>query len=367
MPAKKEKLNEVNFYIKLTKKCNLRCRYCYEQQSHGDSRILTLSDMALILQKIKAYCLANKLKKVRLSYSGGEPLLLGTKYLAALSRLSDRILGQFGIEVQINVETNLTLMDEEYIRIFKKHQISVVASFDVFGQLRQFKSGVSSDQIIIDKMILMLKHRLPFSATVVVTKRNFKRGAQIYDFFKKIFIDFLTLKVHAWSGSFLPRLLISDQEYIRFLKTIADKYLEEKPNISNINVDSYVRLLQKIKDRYLLCYYAKDCLKGKVFIDNDGEVYPCSNLRYREFRLGNILCDPLEAIFDAPILKRLKQRYSYIKKECRQCKYVTICSGGCMAVAHSEGRIMGKSRSCCSINRAMFKFVWSKLKNRGAA
>jgi uncharacterized protein len=157
----------------------------------------------------------------------------------------------------------------------------------------------------------------------------------------------------------------SNKQYIACLKDIIDKYFEQKgPKIKNTDIDSYIDLLKKGYGR-VLCTSSRFCLGHTFFIENSGEAYPCSGLRYKELYLGNVLHDDIETLFNSPVLKRLSTRYDHIKKECQHCKYLKICNGGCMAMAYMDGNILGKSHNCCTINKAKFKYIGEKLKRMG--
>jgi uncharacterized protein len=359
-------MKELSFYIKLLKYCNLHCSYCYEQGYFKDPHILTLPQMKIILKRIKAYARKNKINKVCLSYTGGEILTLGDNRLASLFKLSYRVFDKSKIKIKLNIQTNLTLVNEKYIELLKKYRVSVGTSFDVYGGERRFRNGESADPAIIDKMIMMLKARLRFGAIAVITRSNFKKGTAIYDFYKNITTGFHTLKLHPWAEKYCKEKIIDVKEYTRCLKDIARKHLERRwPKIPVSSIDAYIDLLRKGPGPGGLCMFSKDCLGSNVFIENNGDVYPCCSLRYKELYLGNILRIPLEEILGSPILTRLKKRHESIMKECQGCPYLEICNGGCMAYSYLEGNILRRSPSYCAINRAMFKYIGQKLKKRG--
>jgi radical SAM protein with 4Fe4S-binding SPASM domain len=321
--------------------------------------------MEIILNKIKDYCLKHKIKKVYLCLTGGEVLLLGKEYLTSFFQLAQQILEQVKIKVKFSIQTNLSLMNQEYISILKNFSVSVGTSFDVFGGLRRFKNGKTADQAIIEKMILMLKNGIHFSGIVVVTTKNYKKGAGIYSFYNKIYTDFHSLKLHPWSKDYCPQLMVSPRQYVEYLKTVVQKYLRVKSNIKLGDIDSYVNLLTKGPGTAYLCSFSKNCIKNGTFIENNGDIYPCCSLRYKDLYLGNILRDSLEEIYSSPVLTRLKERRKSVEEKCKGCRYAKICSGGCMAYAYGEGDILSPSKTGCAINKVMFDFIGRKLRNRG--
>jgi len=303
---------------------------------------------------------------VDLSFTGGEVLLLGRDYLARLFQASRQTFKKTKIRLDLGIQTNLTLMDKAYIKLLKRYRAAVGISFDVFGKQRRFKGGTSIDQAIIDKMILMLQNGLRFGAITVINRSNYRKGKEIFEFFNKIGISFHTINLHPWSYQFCPQLKISERKYVEFLKAMARAYLSAKKRRIHMGIiDSYLNLLENGPGHASQCNFFKSCLGSIIFIENNGEVYPCCSLRYPELYLGNILKTPLEKILRSKVLARLSQRPARIERQCQNCRYVKICGGGCPAYSYLEGDILGRSRSACKIDKAMFKYFEEYLRRKG--
>jgi len=322
--------------------------------------------MKIILSKIHKFCIEDNIKNIHLSFTGGEILTLGKEYLERLFKLCRMTLERKGRRLSLNIQTNLTLMDKRFIQILKKFRVSVGTSFDVFGEQRKFKDGTPIDRVMIDKMLLMHKNNYPFYSIAVIHRHNYKKMPQIFDFYSKIFTDFHTLRVYPWSYKYSNEVSISHRNYIKYLKKMADRYLNQNnPKITVSNIDAYVKLLTRTPGT-MLCAFSRNCIFNYLFVQNNGDIYPCCDLRYKEFYIGNILKDPLKVIFEAPIVKRLGKREKNIRKECSDCKYLEICSGGCPAWSyHESGAYLTRSKFDCQVNKAMFKYIGKILKNKG--
>ena len=352
-------------YIKPLMQCNLRCVYCYEQGNLSNRRVLSLTENRLILRRVKTYAIKEGIQELQLAFTGGEFLMLGPQYLGRLLALSRRTFRGAEIDLQIVIQTNLTLLNAEYIRIFKKYKVSVGSSYDVIGGLRRFQNGLPIDKIMLDKIISLFRAKMRFYGIAVITKSNYRQAKSLHRFYKDIYSDFHVLPLDAASEKYCPQEKISVKQYIQALKTMAREQLKGKKVISVSTVDGYAELLWKGPGAGGSCLFSKQCLGRRIFIQNDGEVYPCDCLRGDKFRLGNIFKDPLEKMLSRPILSKLKGRQAYIDKQCQGCKYLPLCNGGCMISAYEEdGNILKRSRRWCRINRAMFKYVGKLLKRR---
>ena len=60
----------------------------------------------------------------------------------------------------------------------------------------------------------------------------------------------------------------------------------------------------------------------------NGDVYCCDRYCYEEYRIGNLLTEPLEAILEKNRKFGMHKTYG-LPDECYECKYVKLCFGGC--------------------------------------
>ncbi|HOS99558.1 MAG TPA: radical SAM protein [Acidobacteriota bacterium] len=71
----------------------------------------------------------------------------------------------------------------------------------------------------------------------------------------------------------------------------------------------------------------KHCTAGRynLCVEPDGAVIPCQS--YYE-RAGNLLTDPWEAVYNHPVMVRLRER-QWLPPECTDCPELPLCGGGC--------------------------------------
>ena len=62
-------------------------------------------------------------------------------------------------------------------------------------------------------------------------------------------------------------------------------------------------------------------------VEADGSVYPCDFYCTDDFRSGNILTDPLDALLRAPSVSERMQ--AALPAPCGSCSYRNLCGGGC--------------------------------------
>ncbi len=111
--------------------CNLRCRYCYylkKEELYGKSKALRMPDDILeryIVQHIDA----SPGPIIRFSWHGGEPTLLGIDYFRKIVELQRRHRAA-GRRIINGIQTNGTLLDEEWCRFLASEGFAVGISLD---------------------------------------------------------------------------------------------------------------------------------------------------------------------------------------------------------------------------------------------
>ncbi len=107
-------------------RCNLKCRYCYQNQQRQAGNLTNTYDM----NKIKA---AVSKAGGPVSMFGGEPLLMSDYDLEYLLDWGYRKYGRNSIQ------SNGTLINENHIRMFKKYNVSVGISIDGPDELNDLR------------------------------------------------------------------------------------------------------------------------------------------------------------------------------------------------------------------------------------
>ena len=148
--------NNDNLTIILTPtwKCNFDCPYCVEKNSNS----VQISDQFFDVIKKFAYKYFKKYKHIHISLFGGEPLLLSNKIFDFLDYV--QVLGSnpaYNYTLSTSITTNGSLLDRNIIEQLNKFnclsaQITLDGDREKHNNLRKFKSGSGSFDILIDKI-----------------------------------------------------------------------------------------------------------------------------------------------------------------------------------------------------------------------
>lgn len=96
-----------------------------------------------------------------------------------------------------------------------------------------------------------------------------------------------------------------------------------------------------------LTYRSCDAASYNIHINNEGDVFPCVFMEYKEFFAGNLLLDDLNSI-----RRKLEDVgslvHSTIPAKCKNCSIINACGGGCPGVIWNTYRNFNRRDPRCN-------------------
>jgi len=166
----------LQFILKVASRCNLSCSYCYVYNKGDESwrdRPSFMSDeiAAAALRRIREHCGRSAQGAVRITFHGGEPCLAGPARFAAWCDAARTALGD-ACELYLSMQTNGTLLDDEWIRVLRTQQVSVGLSLDgpaeVHDRFRVDHAGRGSHRAARHGLELLRDGGVPFQVLSVI-------------------------------------------------------------------------------------------------------------------------------------------------------------------------------------------------------
>jgi uncharacterized protein len=317
--------------------CNLGCHYCYylgKQQAHEKGGLLRMPDDVLeayIVQHIDA----SPNRVISFSWHGGEPTLLGLKYFRKIVALQGKHKPP-DTRIVNGIQTNGTLLDEEWCRFLAAEHFGVGLSLDgpkeLHDRYRVTKSQESTHERAMHGYALLRQYRVPCDMLCVVHEQNVQYPTEVYRFFKQIgagYIGFLPLveRLPDVDTGVSQRTVPADA-LGTFLCTIFDEWLRE--DIGRVKVQIFEEAAATaLGQDHNLCVFRKTCGDVPV-IEHNGDFFSCDHFVDNEHRLGNIREIPLVELLES----RVQQAFGQIKSgglpgRCQTCEVLTMCNGGC--------------------------------------
>jgi len=336
--------------------CNLNCEYCFyleKQALFGPDEKYRMSDEVL-RAFITNYIASQPTPVVEFVWQGGEPTLLGVDFFKRLIEFQKPFAQQKTITNSL--QTNGTLLTDEWCRFLKKHNFMVGISLDgpkeVHDRYRRDRKGKGTFDQVMRGLSLLQKHKVECNVLACVTRETSKHPLEVYRFLKNEGIEFIqfTPVVERMSDACSvqhglrlagPAMLdkqaqqtevtpwsVIPEEYGDFLIAVYEEWVRH--DVGKLFVMNFEWALNAwIGDPSPVCIHAEQCGRSLV-VEHNGDVYACDHCVYPEYKLGNVSSEPLPAM-----AARSRQagfgevKETALPRWCRECQVLAACRGGC--------------------------------------
>ena len=326
----------------VTNRCNLRCRHCVTACGASMPEELDTAEMLALVRRL------GELKVFRVTVTGGEPLVRED-----LFQILDELQAQ---RVAVSFLTNGTLVDEQVARRLAGYRFlrSVSVSLDG-GTARDHDRlrGSGTFEQAIAGICRLLRQGLAVGIGAVVTRENMDRLEKIVQLGEELGVSGVSFKTLFPAGRLTENadaLFPDKPEMVRIAQTSVE--LEQRyRGFVRSGYSGWWSVYHRELDpdaparRLLSCSTAKT----SCTIRPDGQVIPCGGLW--DLTCGDVRQQDLLAIWqDAPVLNRLRDLSVTpvdAIEECRDCRFNSVCTGGCRAEAWlATGQLLGLSPYC---------------------
>ena len=272
---------------------------------------------------------------IRFSWHGGEPTLLGLNYFRKIVELQRKHQPP-NRKILNGIQTNGTLLDDEWCRFFAREEFAVGLSLDgpkeMHDRYRVTKDQKPTHEHVMRGYRLLQKHGFYTDILCVVNSYNVQFPLQVYRFFKEIssqYITFLPLvepELHTGTG--VSQMSVSAEDWGKFLCTIFDEWIES--DIGRVKIQIFEEALRTaFNQEHSLCIFRPTCGDIPV-IEHNGDFYSCDHYVDAEHHLGNIKETPLVEMLESPAQKAFgRAKLETLPHYCRECKLKNMCNGEC--------------------------------------
>ncbi|MBU6411473.1 MAG: radical SAM protein, partial [Verrucomicrobia bacterium] len=170
--------------------CNLDCTYCYylsKETLPGGPGAGRMSDEVLELY-IRHYIEGVTGPEVVFSWQGGEPTLLGLDFFRKVVVLEKKH-AKPGQKIQNDLQTNGTLLDDEWCGFLKANRFLVGLSIDGPREIHDHYRVTKGARPTFDKVLaaakLLRRHGVPFNTLTCVHRFNGRRPLDVYRFLRQ--------------------------------------------------------------------------------------------------------------------------------------------------------------------------------------
>jgi uncharacterized protein len=336
--------------------CNLDCKYCFylEKEKLFPANERFVMPDHLLEEYVRQHIEAQSSAEISFAWQGGEPTLLGVRFFRKVVAFQEKYA--HGKTIQNALQTNGTLLNDEWGEFLQKHRFLVGLSIDgprdLHDTYRVDKKQKPTFDRVMDGLAILQKHRVDFNTLTVVNRANSKRPLEVYRFLKEIgssYIQFIPLVERVAgqvghgdeSGLALPPApgepgaarpvtarSVDAPQYGNFLVQIFEEWVRH--DVGNI----FVQLFDVALGNWMglgssLCLFAEKC-GAALALEHNGDLYSCDHYVYPQYQLGNILNQSLGEMVNSPEQRHFgSQKSDTLPNYCRQCEFRFACHGEC--------------------------------------
>ncbi len=325
--------------------CNLDCAYCFfleKEQLYPGSKF-RMSE-SLLEQYIRQLIESHQLDQVNIAWQGGEPTIMGLDFYRRAMALVEKYRRP-GMTFLHTMQTNGTLLDDEWAGFLKEHAFLIGISIDGPRELHDIyrvdKGGGPTFDKVMRGLRLLQKHGVEYNILTTVNRQNGDHPLEVYRFLrdeaKTDWMQFIPVveRVNNDGGTLLQEgTTVTDrsvlpEQFGRFLSTIFDEWVHN--DVGRI----YVQTIEAAARNWYgmpssgMCVFNETCGTG-LAIEHNGDIYSCDHFVEPKYLLGNIQQQHMIELVSSPQqLKFGQAKRDDLPRYCRACDVRFACHGEC--------------------------------------
>lgn len=339
------------FVIKIHSRCDLACKYCYMYEMADSSwrnrpKVMSSEILAATATRIGEHVRAHDLDAIELILHGGEPLLAGA---GPIREIVTRVRAEtgHGTRLKVSLQSNATLLDLTYLRLFEDLGIQVGVSLDgdeaMHDRSRRRANGQGSYAMVVKALGLLtspdFRHLFGGLLCTIDLRNDPVAAYEALAAFAPPTVDFL-LPHGNWSAPPPEREAdAKDTPYADWLIQVFDHWYGTPRQRTN------VRLFGEIIHLLLGGSSASEQVGlspvAMVVVETDGGIEQSDLLKSAyegapETGL-HVTRDPFDAALTLPAIAARQIGVLALSAECRRCPVGGVCGGGLYAHRYRAG------------------------------
>jgi uncharacterized protein len=324
--------------------CNLDCSYCFfldKEELYPGSKFRMTDE--LLETYIRQLIEAHKTPEVTVAWQGGEPTLMGVDFFRKAIAYQEKYRKP-GMTFENTLQTNGTLLDDEWCEFFKENNYLIGLSLDGPRKLhdanRVDKKGGSTFDRVMRGLRLLQKHGVEYNILTTVNRINAAHPLEVYRFLrdevKTTWIQFIPVverinedgKTLYQQGTTVSENSVLPEQFGNFLTTIFDEWVRK--DVGKIFVQTFEAAVRSWLNMPTgMCFFSPTCGSG-VALEHNGDLYSCDHFVEPDYLLGNIQENSMaELVGRDRQFKFGQDKLDTLPKYCQQCEVRFACHGEC--------------------------------------
>jgi uncharacterized protein len=324
--------------------CNLDCTYCFflsKELLYPGSRFRMADDLLDIY--IRQLIESQRAPEVTIAWQGGEPTLIGLAFFRRAVEYAEKYRRP-GTTIAHTLQTNGTLLDDEWCAFFRAHHFLIGLSLDgpreMHDAYRIDKGGKPTFDKVMRAARLLQRHLVDVNILATVNAANADYPLEVYRFLRDEvgaqFIQFIPIieRINAngltilQEGDTVTERSVTAQQWGDFLIAIFDEWVQH--DVGRVFVQVFdAALAAWVGEPSGLCIFAETC-GDALAPEHNGDLYSCDHFVEPKYLLGNITQLPMLDM----VASDRQRTFGLAKRDtlpryCRECEVRFACHGEC--------------------------------------
>ncbi len=325
--------------------CNLDCAYCFflDKEVFYPGSSFRMSD-AMLENYVRQLIESHTVNEVTIAWQGGEPTLMGLDFYRRAMDLVEKYRRP-GMTFLHTMQTNGTLIDDEWASFFKEHNFLLGLSLDGPRELHDIYRVDKGGRPTFDRVMRGLRrlqaHGVEYNLLTTVNHINGDYPLEVYRFLRdeartewmqfipvveRINDDGLTLYQR---GTAVSDRSVGAEQFGRFLNVIFDEWVSH--DVGSVFVQTFEASLRNWMGMASsgMCVFDETCGTG-LAIEHNGDIYSCDHFVEPDYLLGNIgQSHMIELVASEQQTKFGRYKLDALPAYCRTCDVRFACHGEC--------------------------------------
>lgn len=325
--------------------CNLSCEYCFFLDKAalypGSSFRMSGEVLETYIQQLIE---SHRSNEVTVAWQGGEPTLMGVGFFRKAVDLLEKHRKP-GMRFINTLQTNGTLIDDEWCRFFKDNDFLIGISIDgpqaLHDVYRVDKAGRPTFDRVMNGLRLLQKHGVDYNVLTAVNRANGDHPIEVYRFLRDEagakWMQFIPVVERMdrdgtrlyQKGSAVSDRSVLPRQFGRFLSVIFDEWVRR--DVGKICVQTFEATIRNWIGLASsgMCVFDTICGHG-LALEHNGDVYSCDHFVDPDHLIGNIRQERLIDLVSSERQKMFgSEKSSLLPRQCRECYFLFACHGEC--------------------------------------
>ncbi len=348
--------DHINPIVKLTEVCNYHCDFCRYANHRQKDNGIEIGAVCSFICQCAEYNLSNGIKNMNIIFHGGEPLLYGLDRFRKIIEYEANLVA-LGMEISNSIQTNSSLITDDWISFFAKNNFSVGISIDgplgLNGHIGM--SAIEAQNSAISSYKALKENGVECGILSVITTKHLKYPNEFFNFLIDNDISSVGL---CYCYNRIDNKNINPVSLGEFLVELYKLYYSSPKRIRIREFDMATRQILK-RPRHECAMSCRESCGSFLTIRPDGYVEFCDDYDLkREGTLGSIDNLTLQQLLETITYQEIRNRaIEIINSKCEKCKVYSICRSGCMR-NDSEG-----TNYFCETFKILYPFIEKTVNN----